>query len=331
MSATSSTGSGAGGRVRRCGLALVMVGALSVSVRGQVEAVEPLLGGMSVVLALTNDLAALLALHELMSTGRRDVRRWAWAVLVLAGGTAAGLNTWHALEAGKLPPLWAVVVGIGPVLLAVMLSHLVALVLNDVEQQQPAAEAGASTVPSATPPTSAAPATATAAVVPPAVEPPAAPAPAVESSRSAQAHGAALSGPGAHHGLAVVPTPRPLPATHAAAARTSAPARPREGQGTDPRVERLAVQLRAGADLTGASVAEQLGCSARTGRRLLRQAEERVSVDVGVDDPGAGARDGMSSSDQAAAGRRDGPGREQRFRPGPVRETPAGRRPAAVR
>ena len=92
-------------RVRRSGLALVMVGALSVSVRGQVQAVEPLLGGMSVVLALTNDLAALLALNELMSTQRRAVRRWAWAVLVLAGGTAAGLNTWHALEAGELPPL----------------------------------------------------------------------------------------------------------------------------------------------------------------------------------------------------------------------------------
>ncbi|MDN5856422.1 MAG: hypothetical protein L0K86_26990, partial [Actinomycetia bacterium] len=93
---TPSTGSAAASRVRRAGLALVMVGALSVSVRGQVEAVEPLLGGMSIVLALTNDVAALLALNEVISTSRREVRRWAWAVLVLAGGTAAGLNTWHA-------------------------------------------------------------------------------------------------------------------------------------------------------------------------------------------------------------------------------------------
>jgi hypothetical protein len=57
-------------------------------------------------------------------------------VLVLFGGTAAGLNTWHALEAGELPPLWAVVVGIGPVLLAVVLSHLVALVLDDAPEQR---------------------------------------------------------------------------------------------------------------------------------------------------------------------------------------------------
>ena len=134
--AAARTGSGVADLVRRSGLALVMVGALSVSVRGQVQAVEPLLGGMSVVLALTNDLAALLALNELMSTQRRAVRRWAWAVLVLAGGTAAGLNTWHALEAGELPPLWAVVVGIGPVLLAVVLSHLVALVLDDAPEQR---------------------------------------------------------------------------------------------------------------------------------------------------------------------------------------------------
>jgi hypothetical protein len=94
------------GWVRRAGLALVMVGALSVSVRGQVQAVQPLLGGMSVVLALTNDLAALLALNELMATRQREVRRWAWAVLLLAGGTAAGLNTWHAVADAALPPVW---------------------------------------------------------------------------------------------------------------------------------------------------------------------------------------------------------------------------------
>ena len=77
-----------------------------------------------------------------MGTQRRAVRRWAWAVLVLSGGTAAGLNTWHALEAGELPPLWAVVVGIGPVLLAVVLSHLVALVLDDAPEQSEQPPAG---------------------------------------------------------------------------------------------------------------------------------------------------------------------------------------------
>ncbi|MGE0170945.1 hypothetical protein [Nocardioides sp.] len=75
----------------------------------------------------------------------------------------------------------------------------------------------------------------------------------------------ALAGPGGHHpALAVVPAPRPRP-------------RPGSGRGSgvDPRVEQLVVQLRRGAELTGAAVAEQLGCSERTGRRLLRQAVDR--------------------------------------------------------
>ncbi|MHA6631873.1 hypothetical protein ACU61A_41125 [Pseudonocardia sichuanensis] len=284
MSATSSTGPG--GRVRRGGLALVMVGALSVSVRGQVEAVEPLLGGMSVVLALTNDLAALLALNELMSTQRRDVRRWAWAVLVLAGGTAAGLNTWHALEAGELPALWAVVVGIGPVLLAVVLSHLVALVLNDAPDEQAAAGAASSTTTSEAPtPERAALAAETTTTAPPPAPAASAATAAIESSQAAQASTVALSGPGVHYGLTVVPAPREL----SARASTSAqPVDERAGEETDPRVERLASQLRDGAELTGASVAEQLGCSPRTGRRLLRQAEDRVASTTPEQERGTG-------------------------------------------
>ncbi len=236
---------GAGGWVRRGGLALVMVGALSVSVRGQVQAVEPLLGPMSVVLALTNDLAALLALNELMATRRPGVRRWAWAVLLLAGGTAAGLNTWHAVAAGALPPVWAVVVGIGPVLLAVVLSHLVALVLDD---------AGAATAPS---PASDAAERAAARPAEPTTAAPAA-APAIEPARAGQVPTEALTGLGVHHGLAAVPT-------HPGG-------RPQPAEGTDPRVEQVAAQLRRGADLTGADVAAQLGCSPRTGRRLLQAA-----------------------------------------------------------
>ena len=41
---------------------------------------------------------------------------------------------------------------------------------------------------------------------------------------------------------------------------------------------RLAAQLHAGADLTGAEVAAQLGCSERTGRRLLRQAQDHTAT-----------------------------------------------------
>lgn len=276
---TTSTSTKTGGRVRRAGLALVMIGALSVSVRGQVEAVEPLLGGMSVVLALTNDLAALLALNELMSTARRDVRRWAWAVLVLAGGTAAGLNTWHALEAGKLPELWAVVVGIGPVLLAVVLSHLVALVLND----GPAPDAQ-TTQPSVTPAGDRSPEPERTTERPETAPTPAA---AIESSRAAEAPSEALNGPGVHYGLSVVPAPPELPTGSSGPDQTSDELHGDED--TDPRVQQLAKQLRDGADLTGAAVAEQLGCSPRTGRRLLRQAETHVAA--GLVEPIASERE----------------------------------------
>lgn len=265
MTTAESTGSGPG-RVRRGGLALVMVGALSVSVRGQVEAVTPLLGGMSIVLALTNDLAAFLALNEVITTRRREVRRWAWAVLLLAGGGAAGLNTWHALAAGVLPALWAVVVGIGPVLLAMLLSHLVALVLAADSAAAAEASAPAADVP-ATDAVPAVPAIPAPSVVeePPALWPAGewatAARPAVESARAGQVAGA-LVGPGGHPALAVVPAPTPRPG-------------PGRGSGVDPRVEQLVAQLRTGAELTGVAVAEQLGCSERTGRRLLRQAADQ--------------------------------------------------------
>jgi hypothetical protein len=269
---SAATTTGAGGWVRRGGLALVMVGALSVSVRGQVQAVEPLLGPMSVVLALTNDLAALLALNELMSTRRREVRRWAWAVLLLAGGTAAGLNTWHAVAAHMLPAVWAVVVGIGPVLLAVVLSHLVALVLDQTATPAGVAAAAAPVEQNSTvrPPRAAAPVT-TAAVV--------------ESSRAGQV-AQALTGPGIHHGLAAVPA-AVRPARAPAAATVSAG---RGSGGVDARVAQLAAQLHAGADLTGAQVAEQLGCSERTGRRLLRQAQDHPAQDHPA--PAAGGEPG---------------------------------------
>ena len=161
---------------------------------------------MSVVLALTNDLAALLALNELMTTRRREVRRWAWAVLVLAGGTAAGLNTWHAVAAGALPPVWAVVVGIGPVLLAVVLSHLVALVLDQTTAAPPSRATTSTVAPSAEspPPRRVRRAGARRRAPQPCAG-------AVESSRAGQVTAQALTGPGVHPGLAVVPAARPPP------------------------------------------------------------------------------------------------------------------------
>ncbi|WP_243790175.1 hypothetical protein [Saccharopolyspora gloriosae] len=118
--------------IRKGGLFLVMLGALALSFAGQMAAVRPLLGEqLAVVFALTTDLATLLALNEVTATSRGAVRVWAWSVLLLAGGTALGLNTWHALETGLLPAPAAVAVGAGPVVLAWLLSHLMALVLAE--------------------------------------------------------------------------------------------------------------------------------------------------------------------------------------------------------
>lgn len=117
--------------VRRPGLLVVMLGALSLSFSGQREAVTPLLGSqMAVVFAATNDLAALLALNELVTGRTRGIRVWAWVAMILAGGTALGLNTWHAIQVGVLPGPVSLVTGAEPVILAWVLSHVVALVVT---------------------------------------------------------------------------------------------------------------------------------------------------------------------------------------------------------
>lgn len=113
---------------RKLGLFTVMLGAMALSFHGQVETIAPAAGlQMAVVFAVTMDIASLLGLHELMTSTRREVRGWAWAVLVLAGGTALLLNTWYTLRTGVLPWGFAVVAGVVPVALAGVLSHLFAL------------------------------------------------------------------------------------------------------------------------------------------------------------------------------------------------------------
>ncbi|WP_028924965.1 hypothetical protein [Pseudonocardia acaciae] len=120
-------------KVRRLLLFAVMLGALSLSFHGQVASVAPQLGvPFAVVFAISYDVATLLALHEAMTPGVSGrVRRWAWTVLIQAGGTALGLNTWYGLSTGMLPSPVAVAVGAGPVMLAWSLSHLFALVLAE--------------------------------------------------------------------------------------------------------------------------------------------------------------------------------------------------------
>ncbi|MEV0089128.1 hypothetical protein [Saccharopolyspora sp. NPDC050642] len=116
--------------MRKAGLSVVMLGALSLSFAGQVDAVMPLLGQqLGVVFAATNDVAALLALNVVLDAGvERRVRGWAWVVLFLSGGTGLVLNTWDALKAAMLPDPASILVGAQPVVLAWVLSHVVALV-----------------------------------------------------------------------------------------------------------------------------------------------------------------------------------------------------------
>ncbi|MFD7653986.1 hypothetical protein ACFV4N_08405 [Actinosynnema sp. NPDC059797] len=129
---------------RKVALFAVMIGALALTVRGEVSAVAPLLGvGFGVVMALVFAVSTLVALNYVID-GTGPVRRWAWAVLVFAGGMELGLSTWHSVtsvlldQQGRpvlvdghtvpaLPLGAAVAVGAGPVLLAALLSHLVSL------------------------------------------------------------------------------------------------------------------------------------------------------------------------------------------------------------
>ncbi|WP_258348267.1 hypothetical protein [Saccharopolyspora gregorii] len=131
--------------IRKSGLFLVMLGALALSFAGQKDAVAPLLGEhLAVVFASTNDLATLLALNEVTTARSAKIRRWAWSVLLLAGGSGLGLNTWDALRGGELPDPAAVAVGAGPVVLAWLLSHLMALVLTERREADAASTEDAS-------------------------------------------------------------------------------------------------------------------------------------------------------------------------------------------
>lgn len=114
--------------MRRLGLIAVVLGAMVLGVHGQVAAVRPLLGAApGGVLAATADLATLLALNEALSGRSVSVRRWAWSVILLAGGQSIGLNVWYAVSTARLPWPVSVAIGAGPVILAGLLSHLLAL------------------------------------------------------------------------------------------------------------------------------------------------------------------------------------------------------------
>lgn len=140
---------------RRLKLAPVVLGAMAVSIGGQIEAVAPRMGyPLAVVLALTNDAGAIIALDEALKAPRGDaIRKWAWIAILLVSGTGGALNTWHVvtplIEApdGKggfimtlpeLPIQLAVLVGLEPIALVLVLSHLLGLVTAS-RQGKPAA------------------------------------------------------------------------------------------------------------------------------------------------------------------------------------------------
>lgn len=121
----------------------VAVGGMSVSISGQVQSIEHQLGGfLAVVFAVTNDVGAILALDIALGAAGGAVKKWAWVAILIAAGTGASLNAYHAMTPAKatppgalpaaVPPLpteFAILVGAEPVILVLVLSHLIGLVV----------------------------------------------------------------------------------------------------------------------------------------------------------------------------------------------------------
>lgn len=126
---------------RRGALYLVAVAMMIVSIKGQVESLESRLGGFAYVLAIANDVGAIMALDALFSAPRKSsIRKWAWTVIGLAAGTGGALNMWHVsvdvaigpdgkLHLPPLPKELAYVVGAEPIVVLLVLSHLIGLVI----------------------------------------------------------------------------------------------------------------------------------------------------------------------------------------------------------
>lgn len=124
-------------------LYIVAIGGMSVSISGQVQSIEHQLGGfLAVVFAATNDVGAILALDIALGAAGGAIKKWAWVAILLAAGTGAALNAYHAMSpapatppgvppvpAPPLPTWLAILVGAEPVILVLILSHLIGLVV----------------------------------------------------------------------------------------------------------------------------------------------------------------------------------------------------------
>ncbi len=133
---------------RQYALAAVVVALMVVSISGQVQAIEPKLGkGFALVFAVAHDAGAILALEAGLKAKRGSTaRRWAWTAILMAAGTGGILNVWHVAVqpmqiAGESLPVWlltafGLLLGLEPIALILVLSHLVGLVLTERKDHQ---------------------------------------------------------------------------------------------------------------------------------------------------------------------------------------------------
>lgn len=133
---------------REAALIAVAVALMVVSISGQVQVLDPLMGtAFALLYAIANDFGAILALDALMTarTGS-SVRKWAWVAILLAATPGAMLNAWHVMHrdsAAALPTAMGLIVGVEPILLLLVLSHLIGLaVAAGRERRQADSEVG---------------------------------------------------------------------------------------------------------------------------------------------------------------------------------------------
>lgn len=128
---------------RRLALGAVVIALMAVSVGGQIQAIEPVLKQpFAAIFAIAHDAGAILALEAGLKAERgSSVRKWAWIAILMAAGTGGFLNVWHVVvqpmqEAGTvIPPellgAFGLLLGVEPIALILVLSHLVGLVLTE--------------------------------------------------------------------------------------------------------------------------------------------------------------------------------------------------------
>lgn len=133
---------------RKFALVAVVIALMVVSIGGQIQAIEPVLKQpFAFIFAAAHDAGAILALEAgLKAKAGSAIRKWAWVGIFMAAGTGGFLNVWHVAvqppeafgDDGIPQPLrtaFGLLLGLEPIALILVLSHLVGLVL--AEHRQP--------------------------------------------------------------------------------------------------------------------------------------------------------------------------------------------------